>query len=40
MQHLNCGFNKFKVDDLIHAKMNSSKNVKNSLNHSNVIAKY
>ncbi len=40
MQHLNSGFNKFKVDDLIHAKMNSSKNVKNSLNHSNVIAKY
>jgi hypothetical protein len=40
-QCLNYGFNKFKVDDLTHVKMNSSKNVKkNSLNHSSIIAKY
>ncbi len=28
MQRLNCGFNKFKVDNSTHVKMNSSKNVK------------
>jgi hypothetical protein len=35
MQHLNSGFNKFKVDDSTHVKM-----WKNSLNHPNIIVKY
>ncbi len=41
MQHLNSGFNKFKVDDLIHIKMLIIQEMwKHSLNHSNIITKY
>jgi hypothetical protein len=40
MQHLNNGFNKFKVNDLIHGKMLIVQKMwKNSLNHSNIITK-
>jgi hypothetical protein len=41
MQRLNSGFNKLKVNDLIHVKMLIVQKMwKNSLNHSNIIAKY
>jgi hypothetical protein len=41
MQCLNSGFNKFKMDDLIYVKMLIVQKMwKNSLNHSNIIAKY
>jgi hypothetical protein len=41
MQHLNNGFNKFKVDDSTQVKMLIVQEMwKNSPNHSSVIAKY
>jgi hypothetical protein len=42
MQHVNNVFNKLKVDDLTHVKMLTIKKCKktNSLNHSNINAKY
>jgi hypothetical protein len=41
MQRLNNGFNKFKVDDLIHVKMFTvQQKWKHSLNRLNIIAKY
>jgi hypothetical protein len=41
MQHLNNGFNKFKVDDSIHVKMLIIQEMwKNSRNHSNIVTKH
>jgi hypothetical protein len=41
MQHLNNGFNEFKMDDSIHVKMLIVQEIwNNSLNHSNIIAKH
>jgi hypothetical protein len=41
MQHLNNGFNKFKVDELIHGKMLMVQKMwKNSLHHSIIITKH
>jgi hypothetical protein len=41
MQHLNNGFNKFKVDDSTHVKMLIVKKMwKNSLDDSNIITKH
>jgi hypothetical protein len=41
MQHLNNGFNKFKMDDLTHVKMLIVQKMwKNSLNHQNIFAKH
>ncbi len=41
MQHLNNGFNKFKVDDLTHVNMFTTQKMwKKSFNHSSIIAKY
>ncbi len=39
MQHLNNGFNKFKMNYSTHVNVDNSKNVKNSLDHSNITAK-
>jgi hypothetical protein len=41
MQHLNSGFNKFKMDDSTHVKMLAIQKMwKNSLDHSNINEKY
>jgi hypothetical protein len=41
MQRLNCGFNKFKMDDLTHVKILIVQKMGIFLlNHSNIIAKY
>jgi glycine/serine hydroxymethyltransferase len=41
MQHLNNGFNEFKMDDSTHVTtLIVQKMWKNSLNHSNIIAKH
>jgi hypothetical protein len=41
MQHLNNGFNKFKIDDSIHVKvLTVQKMWKKSLNHSSMIANH